>query len=743
MNNPEINSLRIGIDIGGTFTDFVIAGTNGELFTFKLPTTPDDPSKAVLSGLERIREYQNGSKNWNASLHSVVQANWQIIHGSTVATNALLERKGAKTAFVTSTGFKDIIQIGRQNRPELYDFHSEPIQPLVPPDLRFEVDERIDSRGSILVPVEEKQVDDLIHQLKEGSNSNLRYTKLEIPDEQVSTEEKIDPVESVAVVFLFSFTNPNHEVEIAERLRQEGYFVSASSEVLPEYREYERASTTVINAYVSPVLNRYLGKLETLTGEVISSEENQPDNQDDKKISIQVMQSNGGCISVAEARNTGVKCVLSGPAGGVVGSWFIGQRKTRGEVLGDLSAEADPLKLLTFDMGGTSTDVSLIDGEPKIASDAEIGGFPIRVPILDIHTIGAGGGSIGRVDAGGILRVGPESAGADPGPACYGNSLMPTVTDANLLLGRILPEHFLGGEMELHPELSDKAVTSLGNQLNLDKYQTALGIIEIANAHMVRALRVISVERGYDPRDFTLLSFGGAGGLHAVSLARELDNPRVLVPKYASTLSAFGMLTADVAKEYSLTVMLPGRTKRAEIDRLMHPMAERGINEIQAEGFDLPDIQIERYLDMRYVGQSYELTIPLSREDKDEDDYPGRFHLQHQRTYGFKRITADMEIVNLRVRAKGFVSPPRFPKRRDGGPDPAHALIGYRKVIFPAHTLDIPIYHSEKLVPGNMISGPALIVRDDTTILLEHRDRGMVDSFENIEIEIARKVSAS
>ncbi len=534
---PSLSAIRIGIDIGGTFTDFVIFDSaTGKILTFKLPSTPHDPSEAVLQGIKNLGNLVTGSPKPSVA-PSPSDPNLSIIHGSTVATNALLERKGAATALITTRGFKDVIQIGRQNRPALYDFTTAPPEPLIPLELRFTLDERVDQFAQVLTTLDLDQVDELITEINQVR----------------STDGRTHPtIESIVVVFLFSFANPKHEQIVAKKLRTAGYFVSASHEILPEYREYERTSTTVVNAYVSPVLDRYLKRLQ----------ENLPANTP-----LQIMQSNGGSISVTEARKSGVRCILSGPAGGVVGCQYIG----------DLARDVlhpSNLRLLTFDMGGTSTDVSLIDGQPQVTSEAEVGGLPIRVPVLDIHTIGAGGGSIAYLDAGGALRVGPESVGAVPGPACYGRSavnslpsadapnasLSTTVTDANLLLGRIPADYFLGGKMPLFPDLAEAAITPLAHQMGLTLTETALGILEIANAHMERALRVISVERGHDPREFTLLSFGGAGSLHAADLARRLRIPRVLIPPYAATLSAFGMLAADVVKDYTQTVMLPGGT---------------------------------------------------------------------------------------------------------------------------------------------------------------------------------------
>lgn len=711
--NPLFPTVRIGVDIGGTFTDFVIYHPQeGRIKSFKLASTPQDPSQAVIAGLEKLGFYPPPEPQAQSTGQPIA-----IIHGSTVATNALLERKGARTALVTTQGFRDILQIGRQNRPELYDFSSLPPTTLVPEALRFEIEERINHQGEIDRRLDEPQVEQLVHYLK---------------------QEVQPPVEAVAVVFLFSFANPQHEAYVAGKIRDAGFFVSASHEVLPEYREYERTSTTVVNAYVTPVLDRYLEKLEiNLTGgQVTLKSPSRPGRTNTQPaVALQVMQSNGGCISVREARRSGVRCILSGPAGGVVGCQHTARQALTPSRGGKEQDSIPLLRLLTFDMGGTSTDVSLIVGEPAITSESQVGSHPIRVPILDIHTIGAGGGSIAYIDAGGILRVGPESAGADPGPACYGKSSetqmpLPTVTDANVLLGRIRSDYFLGGEMALYPKRSWQAIQSLGEKLGLDPQRTALGILEIANAHMERALRVISVERGHDPHDFTLLSFGGGGGLHAADLARRLNIPQVLVPPYASVLSAYGMLAADVVKDYIQTIMVPAQTPTERIQSWLKPMVETGLQEIASEGFAGSDIKIEEMIDLRYKGQSYELTIPFG------PDYTNRFHREHQRTFGYHQPELPVEIVNLRVRATGLVpAPHQEPKPL--APHHSHqASLDIRPVVFTPACLDTPFYQGEQLRPGNVIQGPAVIVRNDTTILVPPGDTARVDPYDNLMIQV-------
>ena len=656
----------IGIDIGGTFTDFVVyRPQNGTIETFKLLSTPGNPAEAVLEGLRRIPEAAQAT----------------ITHGSTVATNALLERKGARTALVTTQGFRDVLQIGRQNRPSLYDWNADPPPPLIPAEWRFEVNERVDHNGQVLQALDLAQLPSLAAALQSAQ------------------------ISSVAVCLLFSFLRPEHELAITQVLRAAGFAVSPSCEVLPEYREYERTSTTAVNAYVSPVLDRYLRFLEGALPQA----------------NLRIMQSNGGMISLAEAGRNGVRCILSGPAGGVVGSQHIARLVT---------PSGQPLRMLTFDMGGTSTDVSLIAGEPRLTTESVVGGCPISIPMLDIHTIGAGGGSIATVDAGGALRVGPQSAGADPGPACYGRGDLPTVTDANLVLGRLAAEYFLDGQMRLDVERAQSALGSLAKQMAMSLTQAALGVIEVVNAHMERALRVISVERGHDPRECTLFSFGGAGGLHAADLARRLGIPTVLISPLASTLSAFGMLAAHVAKDYTQTVMLPGDTRRAAIAERLRPLAERGLAEIQAEGFGKEQTLIERLLDLRYQGQSYELTVPFSATVIED------FHAAHQQMYGYQRPADPVEIVNLRVRAFGMISPPELKRLPLGSTDPSGAIIEKRSVLFASGTQTIPFYRGTSLQPGNRIPGPGIILYPDTTILLGHPDTAEVDGYQNLLIKI-------
>ena len=535
----------------------------------KLPSTPADPSVGITAGVRDTGV-------------DVVAADF--IHGSTVATNALLEGKGGRTALVTTMGFEDVLEIGRQNRADLYDLAMERPEPLAPWQLRFGLPERIDYTGTILDDLTPESIDALVKLLDEAE------------------------VDGVAVSFLFSFLNPAHEEILAERLAQlpNRPFISISSRILPEFREYERTSTVVVNSYVGPVMARYLTRLESVLGH-----------------GLRIMQSSGGSITASLAADQPVRTILSGPAGGVVGAFYTG-------------VQAGYPDIITLDMGGTSTDVSLCPGRIKETTSANLGGYPVSVPMIEIHTVGAGGGSIARVDAGGALVVGPQSAGADPGPACYGTRDRITVTDANLTLGRLRSDGFLGGRMTLDQERSQALMTDLAGGVGASSTDTALGIIRVVNSNMERAIRAISLERGYDPREFTLVPFGGAGPMHACELAAELGIPRVLVPGHPGILSALGVAIADVVKDYSRTVMLRGEDlDKTRLEEEFHGMEQLARSELMAEGLPADSMVSRRFLDVRYVGQSFELTVDcpsLTRRGDLTRSIVGEFYAAHLAT---------------------------------------------------------------------------------------------------------------
>lgn len=655
--------LIVGVDTGGTFTDIIFK--DGDAWgVHKLLSTPQNPALAVLAGLKAVCGDRAKS----------------VAHGSTVATNAILERKGVKTALVTNAGFEDVLDIGRQNRARLYDLRYEKPAPLAPQELRKGLPGRVDAQGRELEAFEPALA------------------------KQLAAELKAAGVESVAVSFLFSFLRPEHEQAMGRALAEEGLPVSLSHEILAEFREYERASTTVINAYVSPKMERYISHILSELG---------------AEDTLRVMQSNGGSISASTAMKESVRTILSGPAGGAVAALELGR-------LAGFS------KLIGFDMGGTSTDVTLIDGALSMTMESSISGLPVKAPMVDIHTVGAGGGSIASIDAGGSLRVGPESAGADPGPICYGKGTKITVTDANLFLGRLVPDHFLGGAMQLDQARLQNAFESLAAKLKVTPVELAEGVVSVANAAMERAIRVISVERGHDPRGFTLLSFGGAGGLHAVELARMLAMPRVLVPKNPGILSAIGMLLADVLKDYSLTVMRPADALAVEdLKALFAPLEERGLRDLAAEGADPAKARLERYLDMRYEGQSFEIVTPLN------EDYSGdvieSFHALHEKTYGYRNPDKPVELVNIRLRARCAPDKPVFPKADALVKEtPVEALLDARPVVFNGESHATRIIDRDKLLPGNVFEGPAVLVEYSSTILVPPGVRCECDAWGNL-----------
>ncbi len=671
--------MILGVDVGGTFTDLILLDDEGQVSIHKLLTSARDPSVAILQGI--------------ADLEAGPEAT--VVHGATVATNALLERRGARSALVTTTGFGDVLEIGRQTRSKLYGLQPSRPAPLVPACWRFELPERVDRHGAVLIPLETEATDAVVQQLLAAG------------------------IESVAVCFLFSFANPTHEQLVRERILALGGraapLVSLSSDLLPEYREYERASTTVINAYVAPLVSRYLTNLaEGLGGR-----------------RLRIMQSNGGAISAEAARTQAARTALSGPAGGVVGSF-------------ELARLAGLDQIITFDMGGTSTDVSLCPGRVQETSEGAIAGLPLRLPIIDIHTVGAGGGSIAHLDAGGALRVGPESAGSDPGPVCYGRSEARdiTVTDANLMLGRLHASRFLGGRMQLDLARAGARMQDLARKLGVSVEAAAWGVIRVANSNMERAIRTISIERGYDPREFALAAFGGAGPLHACELASALHIPRVLIPPHPGVLSALGMVLADAVKDSSQTVMLPAsETGGAILRRRFARLFERARSELRAEGFGDREIVILPALDMRYVGQSYELRVDIDLEGETEE-HVRAFHELHRQRFSHASEAEPVEIVNLRVKAVGRTAKPHFSYRDPGSSHTEAPRVGSKAVHFAepdlphaARPVRSALYERERLEPGNVIAGPAVLFQLDTTTVIPPGWSATVDGWGNLVVE--------
>ncbi|MDQ3302357.1 MAG: hydantoinase/oxoprolinase family protein [Actinomycetota bacterium] len=657
--DERLKNIRLGIDVGGTFTDLVALG-GGSLVTAKVPSTPQDQSKGVMNAIQT-------SEVEAASVTA-------LAHGMTVATNALLERRGAKTALVTTEGFRDVLEIARQNRPSLYDLSVDRPPPLVPRELRFTVKERMGPDGEI------EALDDV--SLKEA----------------VAAVKEAE-VEAVAVCLLFAFAHPAHEQRLGKALREAlpEVHVSLSSEVLPEFREYERFSTTAADAYLAPKLAAYLRNLA--------------DEAEEAGVPAPlVMRSSGGVARVADAIADAAGCVLSGPAGGVVGAAYVGA----------LGGYED---LLTFDMGGTSTDVApIISGEAQTTTETVVAGVPIKLPMVDVHTVSAGGGSVAWADAGGALRVGPHSAGAEPGPAAYDKGGEdPAVTDANLFLGYLTDGAELGGEVMLRRELSENALVSLGEKLGLSAEETALGIVRVANAEMARALRVISVERGLDPREFALLAFGGAGGLHACSLAEELGIKTVLVPHAGGVLSALGLAISDLRRDY----VRPYLIALSEVDE--REFEERFEEMEGSASEDLEKPELTRRADLRYRGQSFELTVEVDALQKLKE----RFHAAHEQRYGYRMEDEALELVNLRLTATVAVQKPDLdePELRDG------VKAERRKANFDGEWKNIPVLDREAMGRGSGVEGPAIVEFREATCVVRPGWSGAVDGVGTLVLE--------
>jgi N-methylhydantoinase A len=655
-----LHMMRVAIDTGGTFTDCVYL-RDGQFVVLKVFSTPQDPGMAVLNGLRQI-----------AMAQEVV-----VRHGTTVGTNAMLERKGARVAFVTTRGFEDTIAIGRQARPKLYDWFQPAPTCLVQEGLRFGITERTSAECEVIRGVDVRELEELVSNIK---NAN---------------------VEAVALSLLFSFANSKNEIAVASALERLGLPLSISHRILPEFREYERASTVVANAYLAPKMGAYLTNLATSV------------EREYEQARLEVMQSSGGIIPARLAAAEPVRTVLSGPAGGVIGAY-------------KLATLAGFDRIIGFDMGGTSTDVCLVDasaGGLHINTESVVSGISIGVPMLDIHTAGAGGGSIARFDAGGMLRVGPESAGSVPGPICFGRGELPTVTDANLALGRLGTERFLGGSVELDRErMMHWMEKAKGPIATVEGF--AAGIVRVIETSMAKAIRVISVERGYDPRDFTLVAFGGGGPVHACSLAHTLRVPRVLVPTQPGALSAVGILLADTMREYSRTVMLP---IDASFETVFSELERIATEDFRAEGLTA---QSWRSVDVRYQGQGYELNVPHG---------PGvaaRFHDLHQRRYGFANELRGLEVVNLRVRMVSAAEPfePVVRPLQEG--DGSHALIDTRRVYFDSSFHETRIYDRVLLRPGDTFAGPAIVSEYSSATVLPLGDVLRVDGLGNLVIEV-------
>ena len=707
MKELNIKRFRIGVDIGGTFTDgTLIDSSTGEVTTSKVLTTPVDPASGFISAVNKLLGVNNEVDPDEIE---------HVVHATTVATNAIIEGKTAKTAFVTTEGFRDMLEIARQIRPSLYDLQFEKPKPLVPRQLCFEIPERLDAKGNVVTPLDEKALAQIVDQIAETG------------------------VTAIAVCLLHSYRNPDHEQKVGEAIKAKipDVKLSLSSEIVPEFREYLRASTTVINSAVAPIVSTYLASIiEKLHSANINSE-------------LLVMQSNGGVYPAESASESPVFMVESGPAAGAVAAASIG-------------SELGYPNVISFDMGGTTAKASLIrDGQPNITKDYSVGGaaqsgtgafggasgYPIRTPVVDLVEIGAGGGSIAWVDSGGALRVGPQSSGADPGPVCYGlDGKEPTITDANLILGRLDPNYFAGGEMTLDTEAANNAISEYcAEPLGLSIEAAAHGIVEIANTAMVNALRLVSVQRGHDPRDFILMGFGGAGPAHVVRLAEQAGIPQVLIPAEPGTTSALGLLVTDVRMESSATLI--ERSDQIELSKITNEFERlensgRIAHSSAASASGEPIF--ERSVEMRYWGQSFELSVPVPDRKIIDADWMSEliesFHESHNTAYGFRADDEPVELVNLRLTTIGKIARPQLRKLDINSPDAKVAIKGKRPVYFGTDSseggvIHTTVYDRPKLPAGSVFNGPAIVEEPDCTTVIQPSWSVTVDDFGNLLIE--------
>ncbi|WP_309066003.1 hydantoinase/oxoprolinase family protein [Microbacterium sp.] len=681
-------SLRIGVDTGGTFTDVcAFDEETARIHVRKVSSTPDDPGRAIVQGVTEILDQMGGRE---------IDEVAYFAHGTTVGTNALLTGRGATTGLITTRGFRDLLELGRGRRPSMYDPQADKPEPHVPRRLRKEVTERMRHTGAVEVPLDEDDVRRAVRELRDAE------------------------VEAIAVCLLYSYLDPTHERRIAEIIAEEypGVYVSLSSDVLPEFREYERLSTVVTNSYVGPVVANYLSRLRAVLAER------------GLRAVPHVTQSNGGVIPFHTAEAMPVRLVLSGPSTGVVGA-------------AQICAAAGFPDIITFDMGGTSSDISLVqEGRPKVTAGMELDGRPVRSPMLDIHTVGAGGGSLAWIDSGNHLRVGPQSAGAFPGPACYGNGDGAAVTDANVVLQMLNPEYLLNGQMKIDREASVAAVRRLAEPLGLSVEETALGILRVVTANMARAIRVVSVQRGYDPRDYALVPFGGAGPLHASRLARELGMRRIVVPEIPGAQSALGLLMTDVKTDFMRTrIAAVDEAGAAAVDDVFAELAQAADRWFAEEGVGTEGRAIVRRMDLRYRGQNFELAVEIPEDHSFRRDGVAAiidlFHEAHERVYGYRSEDAAVEVVTFRLEASGAA--PRFDVHESPvtASDPEKARVAIRRTCFDPATgyIDTPVYDRGLLTPGDVISGPAIVEQMDTTTILLPGDECRVDSYRNLIIE--------
>lgn len=678
--------FRLGVDVGGTFTDVVLFDEiSKKLVITKYPSTPKDQSEGVVEGIKKIVKLTGISYSDITS----------FVHGTTVATNTLLERKGARTALITTQGFRDIFEIGRQTRPDLYDFWAKRPNPPIPRYLTFEVPERVYYDGQVGKELDEAKAREVVRNLKKAD------------------------IESVAVCFLHSFINPVNEKRMKQIIAEEmpDIYISTSHETLPEIKEYERLCTTAVNAYLMKKVQAYIDHLvkrkQTL----------------DIRPKLQVMQSNGGIMGAGAAAKRSVHTVFSGPAGGALA----------GQYMSRLIGEKN---VITIDIGGTSTDLVLIENNQlKLTTEGEIGGFPIKVPSIEVHSLGAGGGSLAWIDDGGTLRVGPQSAGADPAPACYGlGGQEPAATDANLVLGRLSATNFLGGEMPLHPKLAEEAISSrIASKTGLSVTEAALGIIRVLNSNICGGVNVVSTEKGYDLREFTLMAFGGAGPLYAVELANELKMKRVVVPMFPANFCAIGEAVAGVRYDYVRTSVKP--VKEISVDEyngLYREMKKEGVHSLTEEEYSYRDIIFTGNADLRYAGQFWELNVPVPVQissPRELEKIARDFHEMHERTYGYSLKNVNVVFVNFRLSAMVISPALEYEEEPPGRDSSKEGLKGTRKVFFEEGPVDSLIYDREKLAPGSVIKGPAIIEEYASSTVIPSKNVARIDKFRNIIIE--------
>lgn len=690
-------TYRVGIDIGGTFTDEVVITSSGEMHIFKTPSTPADSSIGMLDCLKRAAD------KFGLGLADFLGRVEMLVHGTTVATNTMLQYNGAKTGLITTKGFRDALEMRRAHKENIWDLSLAPPPAIIPRHLRLGVTERINYAGQVLTPLDEDETRKVVRQLRS------------------------EGVRAIAVCTLFSFINPVHERRIREIILEEfpECYVSISSEILPQVREYERTSTTAVNAYVGPVLGRYLRNLQNKLAAAGFRHE------------VLITQSNGGIMSASYGAEHGAATLLSGPSAGAVGGMFF-------------ASQLGMPNLIVMDMGGTSYDVSLIkDGAYALTTEGEIARYRVALPMIDIHTIGAGGGSIAYLDKGNLLRVGPRSAGADPGPACYGKGgAEPTTTDANVVLGYINPDFYLGGELRIDRRASEAAIrTRIAEPLGISLIEAADGIYRLVNTNMADATKVVSVEKGHDPREFALVAAGGAGALHGSKIAEIVGIPTVIVPKTASVFCAMGMLESDIKHDYVRTMWAPLESLDLnELNHVFNQMETEARRTLKSEGIPEERIEIERGMDLRYMGQHHEVTVLIPEGEITCHTLPQiaeRFHAAHQRLFLYSEPDSPLESINVRVTGIGKIPKTPLQSWPEGGPDASPALKGKRSAYFSeaGGWVETPIYDGSRLRAGNRIVGPAIIEEVTTTIVVCPRDQAEIDRLGNVVIRVGQETA--